>query len=448
VLVRAGSVWCGDDDGTELRDSAILCADGWIQRVGTPDETWPSANRELDATGCVVVPGLINTHHHLYQALTRAFSPALGCDLFEWLRTLYPVWARLDEESAYVSASVGLAELLLSGCTTSSDHLYVHPRGASSLIDAEIRAAREVGIRFHATRGSMSLSEKDGGLPPDDVVQDDDEILADSERLVSTYHDRSAGAMVRVALAPCSPFSVTPTLMEQTAALARRLSVRLHTHLAETQDELDFCRRRFGQSPYELARRLDWLGDDVWFAHAVWPSEEEIALLARTKTGVAHCPTSNMILGVGVCPVTDMVAAGVPVGLGCDGSASNDASDVWQEIRQAMLLAHLRGGAGSFSARDALALATRGGARCLGRDDIGSIEVGKRADLACFSLDTLSTAGAVLDPIEAIVRGAVRASTHTIVEGRVLVEDGQLVRDPTDFVRRHREIAREWANVA
>jgi cytosine/adenosine deaminase-related metal-dependent hydrolase len=446
LLVRsAENVWCGDAAGTELAGVSILCADGRIDRIGVPAEDWPRADREVDASGCLVVPGLINTHHHLYQTLTRAFSPALGCDLFGWLKVLYPVWSRLDEESAYVSARVGLAELLLSGCTTSSDHLYVHPRGHADLIAAEIRAARETGIRFHATRGSMSLSEKDGGLPPDDVVEDEDEILADSERVVAAFHDPEPGAMVRVGLAPCSPFSVTPDLMRRSAELARRLGVRLHTHLAETKSELDYCRERFGETPYELAGRLDWLGPDVWFAHAVWTSQLEIGMLARTGTAITHCPTSNMILGSGMCPVTDMLAEGVPVGLGCDGSASNDASDLWQEVRQAMLLAHLRSGADAFSSRDALRLATNGSAACLGRDDIGSIEPGKRADLACYPLDGLSMAGAALDPVEGVVRTAVRRAVHTIVDGHVAVEDGRLTADPSEAIARHRAIAREWA---
>ncbi len=448
LLVRAGVVWCGDDAGTELRDAAILCQDGEIARLGTPKPDWPAADRELDATGCLVVPGLINTHHHLYQTLTRAFSPALGCDLFDWLRTLYPVWSRLDEESAYLSAWVGLAELLMSGCTTSSDHLYVHPRGHDRLIDAEVQAAGELGIRFHATRGSMSLSEKDGGLPPDHVVQQDDHILADSERVVSAFHDPSPGAMVQVGLAPCSPFSVTPKLMERSAELARRLGVRLHTHLAETRNEEEFCLERFGVRPYELARRLDWLGDDVWFAHSVWTNDREIELLASTGTGVSHCPSSNMILGAGMCPVVDMTRAGVSVGLGCDGSASNDASDLWAEVRQSLLVAHLRTGAESFGARDSLRLATRGSAACLGRDDIGSLEVGKRADLACYSLEGLPTSGAVLDPVEAVVRCGVRGATHAVVEGRVLLEHGALVHDPTDIVHRHRAVAKSWAEAA
>ena len=436
-------MWCGD--GTELAGASIFCEQGVISRIGDVGPDWPVPDRIVDASDCVLVPGLVNVHHHLYQTLTRAFSPALGGDLFQWLETLYPVWARLDEESAYVSAWVGLAELLLSGCTTSSDHLYVHPRGRERLIDAEVKAAGEVGIRFHATRGSMSLSKQDGGLPPIEVVQDEDEILADSERVVRAFHDPSPGAMVRVGLAPCSPFSVTPSLMERSASLARDLGVRLHTHLAETTNEARYCRETFGMGPYQLAERLGWLGPDVWLAHAVWTSAEDIGLLARTNTSVAHCPTSNMMIGAGMCPVTDMVAAGVNVGLGCDGSAAHDASDIWGEVRQAMLLARLRGGAAAFSARDALSLATRGSAACLGRNDIGAIRVGMRADLACFSLDDLSTSGAVLDPVEAAVRCAVRRARHTVVDGRLVVEHGHLVADAEAIVHRHREVAAEWA---
>jgi cytosine/adenosine deaminase-related metal-dependent hydrolase len=444
LIVRsAAHVWTGDAAGTELRDVSILCVDGVIERLGAEDETWPVADRELDASNCLVIPGLVNTHHHLFQTLTRAYAPAIGRDLFGWLRALYPVWRRLDEESAYLSAWVGLAELLLSGCTTSSDHLYVHPK--PNLIDAEVVAARELGIRFHPTRGSMSLSEKDGGLPPDEVVQDDDTILTDSERVVATFHDPSPGSMVRVALAPCSPFSVSPELMRSSAELARRLDVRLHTHLAETTNEDEYCQERFGVRPYELARRLDWLGPDVWMAHSVWTNAEEIQLVARTGTSVAHCPTSNLILGAGLCPVGEMRDAGVNVGLGCDGSASNDASDLWQEVRQSLLVAHLRRGPASFGARDALRLATNGSAACLGRDDIGTIEAGKRADLALYPLDGLATSGAELDPVEAVVRCGVRFARHAVVEGRVVVEDGRLWLDPEPVVRRHRAVAREWA---
>ncbi len=445
LVTDAAHIWTGDASGREIPGGSIMCEDGVITHVGKAGDDWPEPDRVLDASGCLVIPGLINVHHHLYQTLTRAFSPALGGDLFQWLTTLYPVWGRLDEESSYLSAWVGLAELLLSGCTTSSDHLYVHPRGRERLIDAEIRAARELGIRFHATRGSMSLSVDDGGLPPVDVVQDEDAILADSDRLVGAYHDAAPGAMVRVGLAPCSPFSVTPSLMRRSAELARDLGVRMHTHLAETSNEDEYCMETFGVRPYQLAEQLGWVGPDVWYAHAVWTRPEDIALLAGSGTSVAHCPTSNMMIGAGMCPVTDMVGAGVAVGLGCDGSAAHDASDLWGEVRQAMLLARLRGGAEAFAARDALRLATRGSAACLGRDDIGSVEVGKRADLACYPLDGMSMSGAVLDPVEAVVRCAVRLAKHTVVEGRVVVQDGRLTQDPEPVLRRHRRVAAEWA---
>ena len=446
MLVRSGYLWTGDDEGTELEGGAVFTRDGQIELVGVPTPEWPAADEMLDAADCLVIPGLINGHHHLYQTLTRAFSPALGCDLFGWLKVLYPVWARLDEESAYLSAWVGLAELLLSGCTTSTDHLYVHPRGQSRLIDAEIRAAVELGIRFHPTRGSMSLSEKDGGLPPDDVVQSDDDILADSERLIAAFHDPSPGAMVRIALAPCSPFSVSTSLMERSAELAERLDVRLHTHMSETMNEVEYCRATFGVRPHELGRRLGWASDRTWYAHSVWTDVQEMEMLARAGVSVAHCPTSNMMIGAGLCPVKPMLDAGVNVGLGCDGSAAHDASDLWGEVRQALLLAHLRDGAGAFTARDALRLATRGSARCLGRDaDLGSLEPGKRADLACFPLDVISMSGSALDPVEGLVRCAVRAPAHTVVDGRVLVRDGALLADSAPVLRRHRAVAREWA---
>jgi cytosine/adenosine deaminase-related metal-dependent hydrolase len=445
LLIRSGHLWCGDAAGTEIGGASVLAEDGVITRIGTENRDWPNVDEVLDATECVVVPGLVNTHHHLFQTLTRAFTPALGCDLFGWLRVLYPVWAQLDEESAYLSAWVGLAELLLSGCTTTSDHLYVHPWGRTGLIDAEISAAVELGIRFHPTRGSMSLGADHGGLPPMTVVQEEDEILDDCQRLIERYHDPSEGSMIRIALAPCSLFSVTTQLMRRSVELAEQLDVRLHTHLAETTNEATYCARAFGMGPYELADQLGWLSARTWLAHAVWTGDAEIARLAAAGTGVAHCPTSNMMIGAGLCPVADMRRAGLTVGLGCDGSAAHDASDLWGEVRQALLLAHLRNGPASLQARDVLNMATAGGAACLGRDDIGSLEIGRRADLACYSLTGLSTAGAVLDPVEAIVRCAVRGAKHTVVNGRVLVRDGWL--DHPEFgdrVRRHRALARTW----
>jgi cytosine/adenosine deaminase-related metal-dependent hydrolase len=445
-LIRSGYLWCGDAAGTEIAGASVLAEDGVVTHIGTQDRDWPVADDVLDASECVVVPGLVNTHHHLYQTLTRAFTPALACDLFGWLKALYPVWEQLDEESAYLSAWVGLAELLLSGCTTTTDHLYVHPRGRTGLIEAEISAAAELGIRFHPTRGSMSLGTDDGGLPPMAVVQDEDEILADCQRLVERYHDPSQGSMLQIALAPCSPFSVTPQLMRRSAELAERLDVRLHTHLAETTNETAYCAEVFGVRPHELAGQLGWLSTRTWFAHAVWSDAAEIARLAATGTGVAHCPTSNMMIGAGLCPAVDMRRAGVIVGLGCDGSAAHDASDLWGEVRQALLLAHLRDGPAALTARGALEMATGGGAGCLGRTDIGSLEVGKCADMACYPLTGLSTAGAVLDPVEAIVRCAVRGAAHTVVNGQVLVRDGRLNNeDLDDRVARHRALARRWA---
>ena len=326
-----------------------------------------------------MTPGLINTHHHIYQNLTRSYRPAVNGTLFQWLTTLYPRWALLDEEAAYVSAWIGLAELALGGCTTSTDHLYVHPRGGGDLISAEIRAAQEVGVRFHPTRGSMSLSQKDGGLPPDSVVQDDDEILADSERLVGLHHDPAWGAMVRIALAPCSPFSVTPELMRATAELAERLDVRLHTHLAEDPDEDTFAEQTFGRRTIEQFEEVGWGSDRSWVAHCIYPNADEIVRLGKWGTGVAHCPSSNMLIGGGgIAPVPEFRAAGVPVGLGCDGSASTDSASLWMEARNALLLGRLRKGPTSMGARDALEIATRGSAGCLGRDgEIGQLSVGR-----------------------------------------------------------------------
>ena len=345
-----------DGSRREIAGGWVAIRDGMISALGPPGRE-PAADRVIDAAGCLVTPGLINTHHHLYQNLTRAFAPALTGNLFAWLRTLYPVWSRLDEEAAYVSAWVGLCELALGGCTTTTDHLYLHPRGAGDLIGAEIAAARELGFRFHPTRGSMSLSVKDGGLPPDEVVQEEDEILADSERLVALHHDPAPGAMVRVALAPCSPFSVTPELMRRTTELAERLDVRLHTHLAEDLDEDRFCEAVFGCRPIEHFERVGWGSARAWVAHCVHPNQAEIERLGRWGTGVAHCPSSNQILGAGLAPVRELRDAGVPVGIGCDGSASADCASLL-ETRGALLLARLRGGAGAMQAREALEMAT------------------------------------------------------------------------------------------
>ncbi len=422
-----------DDDRREIAGGWVAVSGGAISALGRPGDPQPAAARTVDVGGCLVTPGLVNTHHHLYQNLTRAFAPALTGGLFDWLVTLYPLWARLDEEAAYVSAYVGLTELALSGCTTSTDHLYVHPRGAGDLITAEVRAARDLGVRFHPTRGSMSLSVKDGGLPPDSVVQDDDEILADSTRLVGLHHDRSPGAMTRIALAPCSPFSVSTSLMTRTAELAERLDVRLHTHLCETQDEDAFCLERFGRRPVEYLADVGWMSDRVWLAHVVWPSPAEVQRLGAACVGAAHCPSSNMILGSGLAPVRELRAAGAPVGLGVDGSSSADCASLWLEARTAMLQGKLRHGAAAMSARDALEVATRGGAACLGRTgEIGQLSVGACADIAVWSLEGVAYAGALSDPVEAWLRSGPTAARHTIVAGEFVVEDGVPVRAGLD----------------
>ena len=437
-----------DSDRREVPGGWVTVSGGFVTGVGASGSE-PEADRVIDARGCLVTPGMVNTHHHIYQNLTRSFAPALTGGLFDWLRTLYPVWSRLDEEAAYVSAWIGLAELALGGCTTSTDHLYVHPRGGGDLISAEIAAARELGFRFHPTRGSMSLSEKDGGLPPDSVVQDDDEILADSERLVALHHDPEPGAMVRVALAPCSPFSVTPQLLARTAELAERLDVRLHTHLAEVAEEDVFCEEAFGCRPIEHFESVGWGSDRSWVAHCVFPNQAEIDRLARWGTGVAHCPSSNQLIGAGLAPIREMRDAGVPVGLGCDGSASTDCASLWVEARGALLLARLRGGSQAMGAREALEMATLGGAACLGRDDIGALEPGRAGDLVAWPVDSIHFAGALSDPVEALLRCGPVAARHTVVAGKLLVEDGELTAPGVgEMLARHRHIASEWLEAA
>lgn len=434
-----------DDDRREIRGGWVAVTDGAIVGVGAPG-TEPRATRTIRADGCLVTPGLVNTHHHIYQNLTRALPPATRGTLFEWLTTLYPIWSHLDEEAAHVSAWIGFAELALGGCTTTMDHLYVHPRGGGDLITAEITAAREFGFRFHATRGSMSRSQKDGGLPPDSVVQTDDEILADSERLVGLHHDRSPLAMVQVALAPCSPFSVTPELMRSTAELAERLDVRLHTHLAEDVDEDVYCQDVYGCRPIELFEEVGWGSDRSWVAHCVHPNADEIRRLGEWGTGVAHCPSSNMILGAGLAPITEYRAAGVPVGLGCDGSSSADSASLWMEARNAMLLGRLRTGPSSMQARDALEMATLGGAQCLGREgQIGVLAPGAAGDIAVWSLDGVRFAGALADPIEAWLRCGPLSARETIIAGRPVVAGGLLVDPRVDeMLQRHRAVATRW----
>ncbi|MEV5407817.1 8-oxoguanine deaminase [Thermopolyspora sp. NPDC052614] len=444
LLVRgAVLVATCDAERRELAGGWVAITNGLVSGVGTGPE--PEAARVLDASGCLVTPGLINTHHHIYQNLTRAYAPAVNGTLFQWLSTLYPLWAGLDEEASYVSAWVGLAELALGGCTTSTDHLYVAPAGGGDLWSAEIQAAVELGFRFHPTRGSMSLSVKDGGLPPDSVVQDEDEILADCERLVARHHDPAHGAMVRVAIAPCSPFSVSPSLMRRAAELAERLDVRLHTHLAEDPDEDAYCLERFGRRPIEQFEEVGWMTDRAWVAHCIYPSAEEIGRLGAAGVGVAHCPSSNMMIGGGgIAPVRDFRAAGVPVGLGCDGSSSTDSASLWLESRMALLLGRQRHGPTAMTARDALDIATRGGAACLGRvGELGELTVGAAGDLVCWPLEGLAYAGALTDPVEAWLRCGPSAARHTVIAGRTLVENGTLtVPGVEEMLTRHQAAAR------
>jgi cytosine/adenosine deaminase-related metal-dependent hydrolase len=437
-----------DDARRELAGGWVAITGGLVSAVGTGPA--PAARETIDATDCLVTPGLVNTHHHLYQNLTRAYPPMTGAPLFGWLRSLYPLWRALDEESAHVSAWVGLAELALSGCTTSTDHLYVHPAGAGDLLTAEITAARDLGVRFHPTRGSMSLSEKDGGLPPDDVVQDHDTILAESESAVARHHDRGHGAMVRVALAPCSPFSVTKALMVDSARLAERLDVRLHTHFAENAEDDAYSLATFGCRPAEYLSEVGWCSDRAWLAHCVMPDPDEVRRLGAARVGVAHCPSSNLILASGIAPVVDLRAAGVHVGLGVDGSSSADSASLWMEARQAMLLAKLRSGADAGTARMALECATRGGAGCLGRvGEIGELTPGAVGDVAVWSLTGPAFAGALADPIEAWLRCGPVAARDTIVHGRAVVRGGALVSRRTDeMLATHRRLAARMQRLA
>lgn len=447
-----------NDRQQEIASGGLFIRDGFIEAVGPASDLPASADEVLDLSGHIVLPGLVNTHHHFYQTLTRAVPAAQDANLFNWLKTLYPIWARLTPEDIFISAQTALAELALSGCTTASDHLYLYPNG--SKLDDEIAAAKEIGSRIHASRGSMSLSEKDGGLPPDSVVDSEENILRDSQRLIETYHDPRPGSFVQIVLAPCSPFSVTGDLMRESARLARQYGVHLHTHLAETEDEEQFCLQKFGYRPVPYMQSLDWVGEDVWFAHAVYVNGEEVQTFAKHGCGVAHCPSSNMRLASGIAPIKEYLAAGVKVGLGVDGSASNDSSHMLAEARQAMLLARLKEGITGFSlsndpsrklmtARQALWLATRGGAAVLGRSDIGSLEVGKCADFFAIKLDRLEYAGALHDPVAAAVFCRPVRADYTVIGGRFVVRQGRLVTlDETKLVERHNRAARRLLEAA
>ena len=434
----------------ELPGGWVAITNGLISGVGSSLDVPPVAAEIIDASNCLVTPGLINTHHHLYQNLTRAYPPMTNAPLFGWLQTLYPLWRAIDEEAVHVSAWVGLAELALSGCTTSTDHLYLHPHGAGDLLTAEIDAAKDLGMRFHPTRGSMSLSVKDGGLPPDDVVQDDDDILRLSAEAVAKHHDRAHGAMVRIALAPCSPFSVTEQLMVRSAELAEQLDVRLHTHFAENSEDDAFSVATFGCRPMEYLERTGWCTNRTWVAHCVMPNEDEVKRLGAAGVGAAHCPSSNLILASGISPVVDLRAAGVQVGLGVDGSSSADSASLWLEARQAMLLAKLKSGAHAGTARMALEVATIGGAGCLGRiGEIGEISVGAVGDLAIWQLTGPAFAGALADPIEAWLRCGPLSARDTIVNGTAVVRNKELVSTKVDnMLRTHATISRRIQKLA
>lgn len=419
-----------DDDDSEIADGGIFVVDGFIDQVGPTSELPDAADEIVDLSSHVVLPGLVNTHHHFYQTLTRAVPGAQDVGLFDWLRALYPIWARLTPDDLRISTRVALAELALSGCTTSSDHQYLFPNGSS--LDDQIEGADGVGLRFHAARGSMSLGESDGGLPPDSVVEDEESILIDTERVINAFHDPAPGAMTRIVVAPCSPFSVTSDLMRESAALARRYGVHLHTHLAETYDEEQFCIETLGRRPVELMEDLGWTGDDVWYAHGVYINDDEIGRLSAAGTGVTHCPSSNMRLASGIAPVRRYLASGVRLGLGVDGSASNDAGHLIAEARQAMLLSRLAAapsieGGRLLTAREALRIATRGSAAVLGRDDIGSLEPGKCADFIAISLDRIEYAGALHDPVAAVVFAAPVSVDHSFVHGKPVVRDGEIL---------------------
>lgn len=430
------------DANRRIPDGGLYVRDNWIEQVGPTPELPGDADEVIDARGMVVLPGLVNTHHHLYQTLTRAVPGVQDAPLFKWLRILYGIWEGMRPEAIYTSALVGLAELMLSGCTTASDHLYIYP--GNCRIDDEIRAAQEVGIRFQPCRGSMSLGQSEGGLPPDDVVEDEDFILQDTRRVIETYHDPEPGAMTRIAVAPCSPFSVTPELMRESAALARSYGVMLHTHLAETKDEERYCLEHFGRRPVAYADDLGWMQEDVWHVHCVHLNEEEIELFAETGTGVCHCPSSNMRLGSGIAPIRSLLDAGADVALGVDGSASNDSSHLLAEARMALLLQRVQGAPTALSAEDVLWMATQGGAAVLGREDVGQLAPGKAADVIGVRLDRLDYAGALHDPLAPLVFCQPQQVDLSVINGEVVVEDGHLsTLELGPVVERHNRISRD-----
>ncbi|WP_298982221.1 8-oxoguanine deaminase [uncultured Roseibium sp.] len=466
LLKNADMLVTMDAERREIRGAGLYAEDGILKAVGPTEDLPETADKVIDATGQIVLPGFVNTHHHLNQTLTRNLPAAQNNNLFPWLQAHYRIWAKTDPEASRTSTLVGLAELALSGCTTVFDHTYLFQSG--NKVDYQIEAANDLGVRFHASRGSMSLGESQGGLPPDDCVENEDEILADTVRVIDRYHDASHGAMTRIVVAPCSPFSVSENLLRESARLARDKGVMLHTHLCETLDEERYTLERFGKRPVEWMEGLDWTGPDVWFAHAIHVDDDEIRLFAATGCGAAHCPCSNMRLASGIAPVKKYMAAGVRVGLGVDGSASNDGSNMLMEVRQAMLLARLQLGLMPpegprkhallpvahplrenewMTAREALELATIGGASVLGRNDIGSLEVGKCADFFTLDLNSLHFAGALHDPVAAVVFCAPQSAKTTVVNGRIVVEDGAIVTmDMVPIINQHNRLSLELAS--
>ncbi|WAB96058.1 MULTISPECIES: 8-oxoguanine deaminase [Pseudomonas] len=431
-----------DGERREIRRGGLFIEDNLIKQVGPSDELPQHADEILDMTGKVVIPGLVNTHHHMYQSLTRVVPAAQDGELFNWLTNLYPIWARLTPEMIAVSTQTAMAELILSGCTTSSDHLYIYPNGCK--LDDSIHAAGEIGMRFHAARGSMSVGRSQGGLPPDSVVEKESDILKESQRLIEDYHDASHGSMLRVVVAPCSPFSVSRDLMREAAVLARNYGVSLHTHLAENVNDIAYSREKFGMTPAEYAEDLGWVGHDVWHAHCVQLDQHGIELFARTGTGVAHCPCSNMRLASGIAPIRKMRDHGVPVGLGVDGSASNDGASMIGEVRQALLLQRVGFGPDAMTAREALEIATLGGAKVLNRNDIGALAPGMVADVVAFDLGHVAYAGAHHDPLAALVFCTPTQVHTSLINGRVVVKDGRITTVDLPLVlERHNQLARQ-----
>jgi len=434
-----------DEARREINDAAVFCRNGVIEAVGKTSEMPEEADEVLNLSGHVVIPGMINTHHHLFQNLTRVLPAAQNETLFGWLKTLYPIWSRLGPDAIQAAVALGLAELALTGCTTSSDHQYIFPNGAR--LDDSIAAAEEIGVRFTATRGSMSIGESKGGLPPDYLTEDEAFILKESERIVDAYNNPDRFAMIRIALAPCSPFTVSTGLMRDSAVMAREKGVGLHTHLAENEEDIIYSEEKFGKRPGDYAEDLGWVGEDVWHAHCVRLNTAEIDLFARSGTGIAHCPCSNMRLASGIAPVRKMRDRGVAVGLGVDGSSSNDSGHMLNEARQAMLLQRVGGDPAALTARDALTMATRDGARVLNRDDIGQIAPNYAADMACFDLNQIDFAGALHDPVAALVFCGPVKTRHTIINGRLVVRDGILTTlELKELMQRHRRFSLDLVN--